>query len=160
MTSLTTSSVNKIGVLLAIAGFGVLSGCDSSESGPQRVPVHGKVMVNGEPVNTGSITFTPVASGLMAGTAISNGQYSIAEKEGPVIGNQRVEIRVRGFTGKQIPASPAMPGTTSEMIDEIKNIAPPKYNLESEITREIQAGDNTHDFDLEIEGLPEDWNRT
>ena len=70
------------GVLLGVAllAIGLVSvGCDGR---PSRVPVSGKVTVNGEPLEVGSITFYAAAGGRPGGTSLGEGgSYSITMYE-------------------------------------------------------------------------------
>lgn len=50
-------------------------------------------------------------------------------------------------SGKQIPAmSPSPPGT---MVDEVVETIPSRYNESSELKREVGAGPNALEFNLE-----------
>lgn len=131
---------------LAIA---VLLGCGESE--PQRAAVRGTVTYKGQPVADGSITFFPTgaAKGKPAGAPIVGGSYQIAAEEGPLVGPARVEIQAFRKTGRQVPD---LRGDVSQpnrpLIDEKINVLPPQFNLESQLSETIAAGDNTIDFAL------------
>jgi len=134
----------RLGMILPI--LLCLSGCGSS--GPPRGSVQGKVTLDGQPVEQGTITFLPTGgtTGPSAGGVITGGQYSIEEDKGPVAGKSRVEIRWERKTGKKVPAgSPSPPGT---MIDQVAEAIPAKYNSKSTLEKEIKEGDNTLDFEL------------
>lgn len=124
------------------------AGCTGGVDGPARGSVEGEVTLDGTPVQNGSIVFIPSSgtSGPSAGGTISQGKFSIAQNKGPVVGKYMVQIRASEKTGKSVPAgSPFPPGT---MIDETIEIIPKKYNTESELEREIVAGNNPFDFQL------------
>ena len=59
-----------------------VAGCGSGDR--QRVAVHGKVTVAGQPVEAGSIAFVPMDgnTGLTAGATIENGKYSHSGRKG------------------------------------------------------------------------------
>ena len=117
-------------------------GCNSDNG---RATVQGKVSFDGAPVDSGIITFVS-KEGPTAGAEILNGEYTISGDRGPMVGENKVEISWMKKTGKQIPVgSPAPAGT---MLDETKEAIPPKYNRDSTLTVQIDAGSNTHDFEL------------
>ncbi|MEZ6063939.1 MAG: hypothetical protein R3C19_26640 [Planctomycetaceae bacterium] len=113
--------------------------------------------LNGEPIETGQITFTPSgdSGGTSSGAAsgeITAGEYLIPEDQGPMVGKHSVSIRASRKTGKQVPAAmPAPPGT---MIDVTEEYIPYRYNFQTELTAELVAGENTKDFALEGEVKP------
>ena len=124
-------------VLLLVA----LTGC----GGPQRGEVTGQVTLDGQPIDGGEIRFLPNV-GLPARATIVNGRFAIPAATGPSLGEVRVEVRWIRKTGKQVPAmAPAPPGT---MIDETAEAVPDRFNRNSELTTNIQAGANTADFAL------------
>jgi hypothetical protein len=121
--------------------------------------VKGKVTLNGQNVEDGRITFTPIegegkisdSSGAAAGQ-IKNGEYNIPEDEGPIVGKHSVSITASRKTGKQIEAAmPAPPGT---MIDVVEELVPAKFNSRTELTADLVSGENTKDFALEGEAQP------
>ncbi len=137
-----------IAVTLA-AALGVVIGCSSAEY--ERAAVSGQVTFQGEPVSEGSIVFFPVGDtkGVSAGADIVAGRYELAASEGPVVGTNRVEIQALRKTGRQIPD---LMGDVSDpnrpLIDEKVNVLPPQFNVDSQLTREIAAGENQLDFEL------------
>lgn len=128
----------------------LVSGC-GGQSGPERPAISGAVLLDGKPLESGTISFLPApgTQGPTAGGIIEDGKYSIAAGEGAAVGMARVEIRSPRKTGKQIEVgSPTPPGT---MVDETVEAVPARYNTNSTLTADIKAGDNTHDFDLKSE---------
>jgi hypothetical protein len=134
------------GLLLASALL-LASGC--SKAGPT---VTGTVLVDGKPLEKGSITFVPiddkaeVASGRGpgGGGTIKRGKYQV--DKGLTPGKYRVEIQgTRKGSGK-IP-NPLAPG---DQVHEEVAVVPPEYNKKSILIREILPGSNPPiDFDLE-----------
>ncbi len=138
--------IRMVILVFLIAAFGS-AGCGSG-SGVQLTEVRGKVTFNGEPIESGQITFTPTAgtsSGAAAGE-IKNGEYSIPASEGPMVGTHSVSIRASRKTGKQVPA--AMPAPEGTMIDVTEEYIPYNYNFQTELKAELTAGENTKDFAL------------
>lgn len=129
-----------VAVLIGLAGCG--------QDGPERGAVHGKVTLDGQPVEEGSIAFVPSGTnaGPAAGGTISGGEFSISEDAGPILGTNLVQIRWSRKTGKKVPAgSPAPAGT---MVEEIVEAIPAKYNSQSTLEKQIEAGDNEINFEL------------
>jgi hypothetical protein len=113
-----------------------------------RVAVSGKVTLDGQPVETGSISFVPIegTQSPTAGAEIIDGEYEIPQAGGPKLGVFRVEIRSQRKTGKKIPAgSPAQPGT---MVDETVEAIPRQYNKQSKLRAELKPGSNPLDYEL------------
>jgi len=138
--SLATRRVS--GVLLGIAAMviGVVAvGCDGR---PSRVPVSGKVTVEGKPLEVGSITFYATAGGRPGGASLAEGgSYSITMYE----------------TNDGLP-----PGKYSVAVAAAEWIsdkacrwhAPQHYQdaKTSGLTVEIKNEESTFDFDLTWEG--------
>ena len=120
----------------------LLPGCN----GGQRGEVSGQVTLNGEPVENGMIAFIPTADrdAPSAWTKIIDGHYQIPAIQGPGVGPCRVEIRWAKKTGRQIPAVPP----AGPVIEETREVVPQRYNLQSELEADIQAGENVADFKL------------
>jgi len=136
-------SVSRFVTLAAVAT--IVAGCGRSDN---RAEVFGTVTANGQPVASGSISFVPTAgtTGPSAGGEITEGSYRIPPDVGPVHGQYRVRILAHRKTGRLVEAGfPYEPGTK---VDEIKQYIPPQYNRQSELTVEIEPGENQHDFEL------------
>ena len=129
----------------------VAVGCDSEGNGPQRAPARGTVTVDGEPLENGMLQFTPTQgnSGPVAGTVITNGEYSVAKKLGPVVGTNRVQISGTRKTGKTIKTEIGM------LVDERISVVPEQYDSQSFLIREVKAGNNVFDFALSSDGSTE-----
>ena len=131
--------------LIALAfGLSWLSGCGegSSYEGPQRAPVKGKVTLDNEPVDGGTITFKPVnPDGRTASTLIRGGTYEIPEDKGPTLGNYKVAITWSKPINPPSEENPDAPVPSKEAIPE-------KFNKETTLEEEIQAGENVLDFEL------------
>ncbi len=137
----------RIHLSLMIAVVSLASGC--GPSGPTRAEVTGTVTLNGEPVAEGSINFFPVAGvkGPEAGAAIREGKYHIPRNVGPVVGENRVELRAFQKSGRRIQDPTAPPGT---MTEEIANIFPVEYNTNSTLVRDVQKGKNEFVFEIPL----------
>jgi hypothetical protein len=130
----------------------VLSGCGGKSV--ERAAVQGHVTYRGQPIQDGTILFSPTgrAKGERlepAGSKIVNGEYHLDGKMGPMVGAQRVEIQAYRKTGRKIPD---MLGDVSKpdrpLVDEVIPILPATFNVESTLTADIAPGENTKDFEL------------
>ncbi len=66
--------------------------------------------------------------------------------EGPGPGKYRVEIYSVQPTGKQV----ADRGLSNELVDEMRNVVPRRYNIDSGLRAEIKsAGDQEFDYQLD-----------
>ncbi|WP_299465249.1 hypothetical protein [uncultured Gimesia sp.] len=120
-----------------------LPACSSSSSGNGKVAIAGTVSVNGEPLDTGLITFIPVGKGVAAGGKIVEGLYQIESSAGLFPGEYKVEIDSKKPTGKKVPET-----IGTGMIDEYASVIPENYNRKTELKVQIQPADNKHDFTL------------
>lgn len=133
----------------AIALMSVASGCGGggadSYEGPKRASIKGKVTFDGAPVDGGVIAFVGHSgdSQRKSGGPIVNGEYDIPEAKGPNAGHYRVEILWPKPTGQKVKD----PDTGAET-DLKRNVIPDKYNANSELIRDISAGENVLDFEL------------
>lgn len=133
----------NLGLSLALALSWFAAGC--SEAGPARQPVSGTITLDGKPLTLGTITFAPLDGTTAATAPIQDGAYRLSRSEGPAPGRYQVEISAVQPTGKRI----AHPDLPSETIDEVRNIVPPNYNVQTELAVEIKPdGDQTLPFEL------------
>jgi len=130
-----------IGAYLATAG---LLGC--TKKGPQQYKVFGTVTFKGAPLSDGVIMFTPEgsSSGTSAAIPIKNGKYESPPGGGLTPGKYRVMISAAA--GGSEPKNPDEAPGVSELR---KELIPEKYNIRSDIVREVQANNNNQ-FDFEI----------
>jgi hypothetical protein len=120
-------------------------GC--GKKGTNQGAISGTVKLDGKPVELGSILFTPIegAKGSVTGGQIENGQYQLSGAAGVAVGWNRVEIRAMRKTGRMVPKPFAQHG---EMVEELTEAVPPRFNSESTLKAEVKAGDNTANFDV------------
>jgi hypothetical protein len=128
----------------ALAAVLVLAaGC--GDSNPKTVPVRGKVIYNGNPVTSGTVTFTPEAGGPPAtGEIRSDGSFEMTtfkSGDGAVPGKHKVFIVAMGSTAEQLPESrsPTPPPTI-----------PMKYThpATSPLTATVEGTETTVNFEL------------
>ena len=108
--------------------------------------VSGKVTLDGAPVADATITFSPKATGSSAVTRTdAQGSYSLRQTkalEGAAPGQYSVKISTYQMANPD--AEPPLPAIPEKI--------PLKYNFQSELVKEIKAGDNTIDFELKSDG--------
>ncbi len=120
--------------------------------GGKPATVTGVVMLDGKPLERGTVGFAPTAGGMRAvGTIQSDGSYELKTNRdvGLEVGEYAVTVKARE-PGKENPhGGPPMPGPY---------IAPRKYASArtSGLVAQVAKGSNEFDFDLSSEGLEED----
>ena len=134
------------GALLVMASVTGCTGEPEPVDNLTRVPVAGKVSLDGKPLPAGKIQFEPLGTGSapMAVGEIEDGQYSIAQAGGPSPGKYRVVISSR--TSPKI-AEGTEPGGTPKPEPET---IPKKYNTQSKLEVDIATeGSTALDFPLD-----------
>ena len=119
-------------VLAACAG---LIGC----GGPRQQQVSGTVTLDGQPVKSGHLRFSPTERTSSAEGLIQQGKYTLRVAPG----KYKVEIyspRSRG-KGKR----PAGPGADAEVFEET---IPAHYNTRTDLTVEVTSDKKEYDFPL------------
>jgi hypothetical protein len=120
-----------------------ITGC-SGASGPKRFPIEGSVTLDGQPLETGSVTFVPQGGSTATSATIENGAFFADEKTGLPPGNYRVEIMSTRKTGRKIPG----PGPDGQ-VDEVEQIIPARYNTQSELVAGVEDKE-TNRFEFEL----------
>jgi hypothetical protein len=116
----------------------LLAGCNP---GPAVGTVSGTVTLDGEPIKQGRISFTPVdGMGQTGGAEIVEGKY----KADVPAAKMKVEINGNKVIGKRL----AYEGTKGPYVDEVVELVPPKYNVNSELTLDVQRGAQEKNFEL------------
>jgi len=97
---MTNTSLRTGFLTLSLLAAGMLVGCGGGGSGPDRVSVSGTVTVGGEPVEVAQIQFEPkvdksdVSNAPTAFGYVKNGEYSIPEVTGAIVGEHQVRVRI------------------------------------------------------------------
>jgi hypothetical protein len=120
-----------VGCLLIFATC--IAGC--GKSGPELAPVIGRVTVDGKPMENLEVTFQPdeMRPASYARTD-ADGHYELGYKrgmQGALLGQHTVRIRSLARNAPQIAA---------------------RFNSQSELRREVKAGQNEFDVDVTSEG--------
>ena len=131
-----------IPVFTAASALLAAAGCNSDA--PEVAPVEGTVTLDGQPIEGAMVRFSPVAGGRpSAGRTDSDGWYELVysrEMNGALPGEHVVRI------------STYVEGDPESGDEGVPERIPAKYNLDSELKREVKADDNVIDFKLDSEG--------
>ena len=124
---------------LAFLGLFVL-GCGGQNLGD----VSGKVTLGGQPLAGATVIFQPEdGSRPSMGVTNEDGEYELQydrKTTGAVIGKHRVSIT----TGQE--------GNDGDESTAVAEKVPAKYNVKSELVKEVESGSNEIDFALDAEG--------
>lgn len=115
-------------------------GCGAQD--PNRGEVTGIVTVNGQPVATGAVAFSPVdGQSSTSGGKIVDGKYTVKASTG----TSRVAIRVPKIIGEKKLYNTA----DSPVRPVMKESLPPEYNDRTTLMLDVQPGANEHNFELQ-----------
>jgi hypothetical protein len=121
--------------LLAASAALLLLGLTAGCGGPPRAKVSGTVTLDGQPVESGTISFYPTAnSGPTAGGGIENGRYTLEASPGEmtvVISANKVVGKHKMFDTKDSP-----------VVDKVAEVIPERYNKTSELKVTLKPGVN------------------
>ncbi|MDR1494120.1 MAG: hypothetical protein LBT05_15575 [Planctomycetaceae bacterium] len=122
-----------------------LAGCTNSN--PQgRLPISGEITLNGQPLESGSISFDPIGSQterLQSGGQIVNGKYEIAAPQGLVPGEYQARITSMIIDPKSPP-----PKDTVEPPKMI-SVVPPEFGSKTTQKIIVEKGkENRFDFKM------------
>ena len=122
-------------VIVGLLAIMPLGGCSRRGAMPAAYPVTGTVMVDGEPLNEGAITFDPAdGKGGVYGGPISSGRYDVKVAAGPK------KVSIHGM--KQLGAiGPDGKPMASQFL-------PTKYTNGTELTATIEPRRNELSFEL------------
>jgi predicted small lipoprotein YifL len=132
---LTKSKIELLAIWFLIL-TGCLAGC--GKSGPELAPVSGRVTVDGQSMENVDVTFQPDEMRPASyGRTDADGHYELGYKrgvQGALLGQHTVRITVE-----------------RSLVPNPPHIAA-RFNSQSELRREVKAGQNEFDFDVTTEG--------
>jgi hypothetical protein len=82
----------------------MLASIGCSDGRPTRVPVSGKVLIDGKPLTVGSIRFVPEGARPSAGRLDREGHFTLTcfdGEDGAVLGTHRVQISASEIVGEE-----------------------------------------------------------
>jgi hypothetical protein len=132
--------------LCPICALLLVAGCGRADyDGPKRYPLSGKVTLDGESVDQGFISFLPhTQSERPSGGIVAAGEYLIPEAKGANAGTYTVQVRWSRRTGRRV-----FDPEIGEMVPEVEDRIPARFNTQSELTVEVSATQTEFDFHLE-----------
>lgn len=147
MSRLHSAGAASLALVVGIAIFLPCAGC--RRGGLDRNAIGGAVTLDGKPLASGGILFTPVkgTKGPVTGGAIKDGRYQLPQDSGPVAGWYRVEIHATRKTGRMVPA-PFKRAGENDTVEEQEEAVAPRFNFESTLEVEVKPGENTADFSV------------
>lgn len=130
-------------------------GCGGGDGLPRQA-VSGKVTLDGQPLDSALITFTPNGGGgdSTSGAAqVSGGSFSISKAEGLIPGSYRVSISATKESPVKASRKKETDSVTGEEIapptSALREVLPARYNARSELKADVtDAGPNDFTFDL------------
>lgn len=128
--------------VLLLLCLAAISGC-GGKSGPQLARVSGKVTLGGQPLAKAAVEFIPEKGRPATGVTDDDGYYELQYTEsdrGAMLGNHTVRIR----TYREADEDAGTP--------EVPEKVPMKYNVNSELTRDVKEGKNEFNFELDATG--------
>ncbi len=130
-------------VLLALASIG----CSRADRSG-RLPISGTVTLKGQPLDRGTIEFSPAGPDTksMSGATITDGKFAIPAQQGLTPGTYRV--RISSSEGGATASATEMPGD-SKAAPVAKDRIPPEFNTETKQEIKVTAGGpNTFEFSI------------
>jgi hypothetical protein len=125
------SKIERLAVYFLIL-TACIAGC--GKSGPELAPVSGRLTVDGQPMENVDVTFQPDEMRPASyGRTDADGRYELGYKrgvQGALLGQHTVRIRSLVANAPHIAA---------------------QFNSQSELRREVKAGENEFDFDVTTE---------
>jgi hypothetical protein len=143
-------SMRGSGRWLPLAILVAFAGCGAASDGLPRQPISGTVSLDGQPLATGVITFTPAADqATQSGGIITGGTFAVPRAQGPVPGKYAVSISSASAQASVPPdeAKTGMPGHVAP--SRGRDPIPDKYNARTTLTADVkEGGGNQFQFDL------------
>ena len=128
-------------LLSSVAMIVALAGCGDSGDSLERLSVSGVVKLDGQPLESGTISFTP-SDGMnpTSGGTISKGRYSVEVPPGQM----KISISSPKVVGKQ----KAYDTPDSPEIDITEDAVPANYNANTTLEHTVTESINDLDFGL------------
>jgi hypothetical protein len=137
---------SRYSALIALVFTTTLLGCGGAPALP-RGAVQGQVTVAGQPLAAGRILFIPLAPtvGPTVSAQVINGRYTLSQDQGPVAGDQRVEVEAELNLGFAFDDELAFAQRGGQPLPP--NPIPPEFNVQSKLTTQIaESASNTFDI--------------
>jgi hypothetical protein len=138
-----TRGCDYLAFCLALSVAGLSAGCGG---GPDNMAdVSGTVTLDGQPLSRARVEFSPADGSPSMGLTDEQGRYSLRfsrDVDGAMIGDHKIKISTYA------PANPDAEPPTQDVPEKV----PAKYNVKTELTKKVEKGSNTIDFQLQSGG--------
>lgn len=138
-----------------LVAFGILTGtagCGNAGADPRgmRVAAEGTVLLGNEPISAARIMFIvdQGAGAVRASALIKDGTFSFDEKNGPLVGDARVEIHPVEMELEELEA--ARGGDPTMFVNPLKVWIPPQYNKHSKLTAHLTEDPEENQFEFRL----------
>jgi hypothetical protein len=128
----------QVGASALLAAIGLAAaGCSAtSNDPPPRQPIAGIVLMDGRPLENGTILFFPAGhsileSPVVTGDTIKNGRFALPRDKGLAKGKYRIVISCERRVAKPIRDSAG---------GELEELIPRKFNRDTELAVEVKEG--------------------
>lgn len=129
--------------MVAAIAMCLVIGC-SKPSGPDLGYVEGDVTLDGKPLDGAEVQFEPSDARPSVAFTDENGHYVLkftGSRDGATVGTHTVRIlSARGSSGGE---------GDGPLVKARPELLPAKYHVNSQLTANVQSGNNTIDFDLQ-----------
>jgi hypothetical protein len=136
----------RYSALIVLVFAATFVGCGGKPALP-RGAVQGQVTVAGQPLAAGRILFIPIAptTGPTVSAPVINGRYTLTQEQGPIAGDQRVEVEAELNLGFAFDDELAFAQRGGQPLPP--NPIPPEFNRQSKLTTRItESSPNTFDI--------------
>ena len=133
-----TTPFRALSVFFCLCIVAIVSGCEGASS---VGTINGTVLLDGQPLKEGLVKFVPVdGKGQTADGTIKDGKFSVKSS----IGEMKVLFSAPKIVGKKKMYD--MPDAPS--VDEVKELIPDKYNVQTKFKITVKAGKQDENFEL------------
>jgi hypothetical protein len=137
--------------LVALSALALALVCSTGCGGDglPRAPIAGQVTIGGQPLASGRILFMPLApnEGPTVSAPIVAGEYALSRTQGPIAGQNRVEVEANLDLGFAIDDEAAFARRGGRPLPP--NPVPAEFNRNSKLTVEVKPGEeNTYNVTI------------
>ena len=152
----TMQGIGSIGLATVVFCWFVCAvGCTGNQGSSPTAAVSGRVLLDGQPLQSGVIRFVPAGAteGRKTVVQLKDGEFSLPRSQGPVIGKHRVEIESRDNGGYELDDEFAIEQLRKRRVRRLQVAKiPSRYNSQSRLAVEVSAqGQNAYVFKLTSE---------
>jgi hypothetical protein len=136
-----------LGTIVVFLAIGAGLWASGLFGGSTKFEVLGKVTIDGQPMEQGSILLVPTVAntGTATGGTISHGNYLLTGRQAPAPGEYKVEIRATKKSGKMVQKARGRPG---ELMDEMVEAVASRFNSVSQLRVVVKSKRTIADFEV------------